>query len=867
MEIPNINNNNTTITINPLYKTGSISNAKLHSLANRPYHLPSPLPSTTQFCNCCQLPLPSPTNNIIPLQCCTSNINYLFLGIGTFLYFDYLIYCVFSISFFILTNTIPSLTISHSIYFDIKSFCMSNTNTNFTCPLQASSTTNSSIINWIYIYNYNLINSQRRMFMLLNTPTYVIDLCIIGIIICIGLTLLNIGFIVLMYMKVNILQYKATTKTASMFTVMISNLNTLITKYYPIYELQYQMMKHSDTSIMNINDNDLFINFIFDDIITNSIHLNNNDTYKWKDSISVVNIAYKLNEFNMLNKKLQKYKLRLYKMDNYIQQINLNQQYGYYNNNTNYSECYFKKRKCCSCCLHTKQTRINIINTISTLQNEIDIKRNSLTQNFAGVLFISFKSLNAKNMFINGYSCSYYNKLIYICKCCCCYNNKHKRYEILSYMNIASAPEPQDIIWNNLEFNITKRICYGIKTYLISIVVVIISFICVSILNYIQDVIDNNNSNTYIIGYCISLLISITIAIINNVIEIILEKFTYFEKKHTHSDYYVSYSFKLTIFLFCNTALIPYFAYLLWKPSFEYFTQSILMIYISHCLLSPLLWLINVKYILTTIKRKLCMRLLLRRQTYSQSQLNSLYERPPMKMYVKVSYVTVMLFLTSFYASVFPLGAVIAVIGVTCAYFVEKYNIANVYKRPICVDEKVCLFHVCSFKYCIVLYCVGNVLFVECYTVNIASTLVYCALAVFVGVFQFGNFCERMVNMCMKKDSNSGKWEYDKEFFRFGKDYQRENPVTKKEGVMFYLNKLRVCGLISDEDYDIAVSKCEKGDDVNLMELYYKGKKVKSEETITVTVSINEGERSMKGLMDNTNIKKDTHSNHDSITT
>ena len=300
------------------------------------------------------------------------------------------------------------------------------------------------------------------------------------------------------------------------------------------------------------------------------------------------------------------------------------------------------------------------------------------------------------------------------------------------------------------------------------------------------------------------------------------------------------------------------------------------MIYISHCLLSPLLWLVNVKYILTIIKRKLCMRLLLRRRTYSQSQLNVLYERPPMKMYVKVSYITVMLFLTSFYASVFPLGAVIAVVGVTFAYFVEKYNIANVYRRPICVDEKVCLFHVCNFKYCIVLYCVGNVLFVECYTVNIASTLVYCALAVFVGVFQFGNFCEKMVNMCMKKDGDSGKWEYDKEFFGFGKDYQRENPVTKKEGVMFYLNKLRGSGLISDEDYDIAVCKCEKGDDVNLMELYYKGKKVKgtvgleceNKERVcdeTVTVSVNECERSIKGLMDDTNIKKDynyIHSEH-----
>ena len=571
-------------------------------------------------------------------------------------------------------------------------------------------------------------------------------------------------------------------------------------------------------------------------------------------------------------------------MDNYIQQINLNKQYGYYNNTNNYSECYFKKRKCCSCCLYTKQSRIDIINDISQLQKEIDTKRNSLTQNFAGVLFISFKSLNAKNTFLNGYNCSYYNKLIYICKCCCCYNKhplKHKRYEILTYMNITSAPEPQDIIWNNLEFNITKRLYHGVKTYLISVIIIIISFICVSILNYIQDIIDNKyTDNTHIIGYCISLLISITIAIINNVIEIILEKFTYFEKKHTHSDYYVSYSFKLTIFLFCNTALIPYFAYLLWKPSFEYFTRSILMIYLSHCLLSPILWCVNVKYILTTIKRKLCMCLLLRSRTYSQSQLNALYERPPMKMYVKVSYITVSLFLTSFYASVFPLGAVFAVIGVTCAYFVEKYNIANVYRRPVCVDEKVCLFHVSNFKYSIVLYCIGNVLFIECYTVNIASTLVYCALFVFVLVFQFGNFCERMVKMCLKSDNSDDneRCEYDKEFFTFTSDYQRENPVTKKEGIKFYLNKLKLYKLISDKEYDNAVNR---DDDVNLMELYYQGKKVKNMfglETFgsgleyenkarvceeTVTVSINEDKHSMKGLI--VEYEKNDNSNNDIV--
>ena len=57
--------------------------------------------------------------------------------------------------------------------------------------------------------------------------------------------------------------------------------------------------------------------------------------------------------------------------------------------------------------------------------------------------------------------------------------------------------------------------------------------------------------------YAISVGFAVVIAIINTLLNTVLEVLTKFEKNISYSNYYLSYSYKLMIATFANTALLP----------------------------------------------------------------------------------------------------------------------------------------------------------------------------------------------------------------------------------------------------------------------------------------------------------------------
>jgi hypothetical protein len=66
-----------------------------------------------------------------------------------------------------------------------------------------------------------------------------------------------------------------------------------------------------------------------------------------------------------------------------------------------------------------------------------------------------------------------------------------------------------------------------------------------------------------------------------------------------------------------------------------------------------------------------------------------------------------------------------------------------------------------------------------------------------------------------------GKELYENSFFNFFIDYERNNPITKKEGIQHFLDKLIEKMLITQNDYDTILQNYE---DMNLLEIYYKYK-------------------------------------------
>ena len=81
-------------------------------------------------------------------------------------------------------------------------------------------------------------------------------------------------------------------------------------------------------------------------------------------------------------------------------------------------------------------------------------------------------------------------------------------------------------------------------------------------------------------------VLAIVIAIINSIIQLILEKLTIKEKAYTKTQRYLSYSMKLTLLTFCNSALVPYIAYLIWRAStIDVLSKNIFMIFLTNSFL------------------------------------------------------------------------------------------------------------------------------------------------------------------------------------------------------------------------------------------------------------------------------------------
>jgi len=106
-------------------------------------------------------------------------------------------------------------------------------------------------------------------------------------------------------------------------------------------------------------------------------------------------------------------------------------------------------------------------------------------------------------------------------------------------------------------------------------------------------------------------------------------------------------------------------------------------------------------------------------------------------------------------------------------------------------------------------------------------------------------------------------------YFTFYNDYQRQNPLTKKIGLINYLNELKKNGYLSDNAFKIAEDNIEK---LNYMEAYYNLRNNKLSNNQSVIVNNMKGSTfstSMtksilgKGLLKNTVIKPELLDNNE----
>ena len=285
------------------------------------------------------------------------------------------------------------------------------------------------------------------------------------------------------------------------------------------------------------------------------------------------------------------------------------------------------------------------------------------------------------------------------------------------------------------------------------------------------------------------------------------------------TNFLLSYSIKLTILTFSSSAILPFLSsyYYNKQSNHEILLTNCLTMFLSNSFLIPITWTFNFEFFIKKLRKFIILK---KNKHLPQKELNNLYELLDMKIASKYSYITTTLLISFFYLPIFPLGILISFIGFIFSFFLEKYNFINKYKKPIMLNNRI--YEVYSNYFLIILFMasLGDYLFLKSvFNSNFAHFTNIITFA-FLLIIPYNKLLS--IDFIKIKESDIKKEElYEDNFYKFFNDYERNNPITKKDGIKHFLDKLLEKVLINQKEYDTILQNYEN---MNLLELYYKSK-------------------------------------------
>lgn len=401
------------------------------------------------------------------------------------------------------------------------------------------------------------------------------------------------------------------------------------------------------------------------------------------------------------------------------------------------------------------------------------------------------------------------------CLCKCCFNELTSvRYKRKYKLKVFDAPEPEDIIWENLKYGISNRIQRTVGIYLLAFLLIGSSFGVAYGLNTWQKRIDRDS---YYESYVISIVVSLVLSVFNYFINLTLGVLTWTERMYSNTQYYLSFSKKLQFALFANTALVPTLVnYLndLWDSKGTFLTVEILIsnaffIILSNAFLNPFIWFLSPGYYIKLLRRYWLRRHI---REYTQKEANEIYENPSIELAYKYAYIRKTELITVFYLPLVPIACGISLFGLIMMYIIEKRLTISMYKRPENINGKISMDFVSNFKSVLFVYSISMYIFsIDLNrTAFISLLLIAACLVIPLNRIMFCDIVEKLGVRVLYEDS----------YFNFLSHYEIENPVTRKQGNRNYLERIKAKNLLSENEYNLYKAEINAGANLDLKELY-----------------------------------------------
>ena len=817
-----------------IYGPGNVKYAELHSSANKPLRQLNPINSTVQVCPCCNSYLA--TKGILePYSMCDKPDDFSNCGQGVVLYYAFLKYIIMVSVIISIGTSAFNAYLSNSYYNELTEVCNNvyrtqikgttgNENIYPACNLYYTEADKdfiyySIVDTFLFRFSSVIAKDYRNLTYALNihkTDTYeetVVNMSRINFSSLMFLFIFNLVFIFFLYNKSNAADFLVL--TVSDYAVFMYNLYDVHGKFLNIKkEIEEKRAECTRTGKKYVPElvEQKKIGFFIDQIPSEIDQFkefikckickgNYNENFK----INRIDFSYKIGELKKLQDKLENKKMKISKVENFPEFQKKNE--GLNGDDRKYHKSFLEfcdsdDEKPLS---KIKERRDEIQENIENIIEES--KKNTMNY-FGGAAIVTFDTIKEQELYMKNipnnavdYAIKFLKDLAYVFCSCCINKSSENIYYLKRNIKFEDAPEPEDIIYENLEVSYGNRILRTIGIYIISILICGVSFIIVVELNELQITLNEKDKSGHITFlYVLSLVLSVITSAIDVILEIVFETFTKWEKHTTMTHFYLSYSVKLTIFSFLNSGLLPLISELVFNESegHEILISNMLMKFLVNAFVSPIMWTLSVGYYLKQAQIFLYKRKILI-GTKTQKDLNTLFELPPMNVSAKYSYIFKTLLMSFLYIPIFPLGVAISFIGFAIAYWLEKINFAYYYKKPEMLNRYLCEFYTSYFVVVLFAYGVGDYIFMhDAYDTKTWSLLNIVVFGVLI-IIPYNKLLSQ--DYIKFSDSQLYSNTYDQSYPNFNMDYERANPMTKQEGVMRYETARKERGLITNEEY------------------------------------------------------------------
>ena len=721
-----------------IYGLGEIKYAKLHRNANRPLRqvveeLDQDAQKEIQKCPCCNLPAPDEEQKYFKyFSTNDSPDDFSNCGQGVVLYYSFIKFVI--INLLIVAVGISCFTIYYSFTYykelekvcdDLYQYPSLKEKYESLCKLYISDAeVDSTFFQFSAVNVKDYIKLRNKIYG--DGESSVVNFSRINFCCIIFVFIFNLVFIYFLYNKSNAADYLVF--TVSDYSIFLYNLYDVHDKFLEMYKGIEEKKKNNENVPPEEYENiggvpkegsselEIFKNFLINKICQGK--------YGEKFSINRIDFCFKLEKLSELQLKYELCLEQMAEIENSPKLIKENQKANLDGDNRKHIA---SKYLCC------KQEKIygDIKKEKEELEKQIkeiieDSKKNT-SNYFGGAALVTFDTIKEQELYLKNLPKNSIEWFFHTLRngaylfCSCCFNNNDINY-LKRKIKFEAAPEPEDIMFENVEISHFSRVMRTTLVYIISIIICAVSFALIIILNYIQvSKLDAGNSD--LILYLLSLAITAVTSGIDVFLEKILKVLTNIEKQSSKTNDYLSYSVKLTLFTFLNSALLPLFSEKILDESddgYKILISNMLVKFLVNAFITPIMWTVNVSFFVKKIQiwyieNKIESEKDKEEKTYdkNQKELNELYEYPLMNVELKYSYIFKTLLMSFLYIPIFPLGIIISLIGFVLGYWLEKFNFANMYKRPEMLNRQIAEFYVQYFIVVLFVFGIGDYVFLS----------------------------------------------------------------------------------------------------------------------------------------------------------